>query len=273
MDQNATGNEPVGDAAPQNAVPQTPDVPQTPEATPAPPVESDESRGLRQAAEAERRKRQDLEGQLAQSQMLINQLASQMRQPQQSPQPPAEPDLLGLSDQDLLDPAKVRQGLLKVRQDAIAASSQAVAELQFKMQYPDFDQVVGTFDPMTANLPPEHRRFVPSEAMQEALQQDPTLQLKMVQSGNPKLFAYEYMKLYNQLREARSANTAQTQAQAQAAARSAANTASAALAPMSPSAVSGAPANGVQPDYMAMARTNPAAFDQIIQDALRGKHG
>jgi hypothetical protein len=284
-----TGNEPVGDAAPQNGtpvvdptqgapvVPTQAAAPAAPAPAPAAPAETDAERGLRQAADAERKKRQDLEGQLAQSQMMFAQLASRVQQPQAT-QPQAPEDPLGLSDADLLDPVKVRQGLLKVRQDAITATQQAVAEVQFRMQYPDFDQLVGAYDPATAHLPAQYQRFVPSEIMQDALKEDPTLSTQIQQAGNPRLFVYAVAKRQKQIRELRQAattNTAQAaQVQQQAAARSAANTVAALTAPMSPSGVAGAPAQTAATGTdLETFMKNPGLLDQIVRGIESGKYG
>jgi hypothetical protein len=260
-----TGNEPTGDAAQTNATP----------SEPVTPVESEEVRGLKQAAEAERKKRQDLESQLAQTQMLLNQIAAQ--KPAAQPQPQQDP--IGFTDNDLLDPANVRKALAKVREEAVREAQQSVAQLQFQVQYPDFNQLVGQYDPATAHLPREYQRFVPSDIMQEALQEDPSLVAKMQQSGNPNLFAYEVakrQKVIREMRKAQAQNAAQSQAQQQAAqilARSAANTADAVTAPMSPSAVGGPPANSTEVDYRALRQADPASFDRLVKEILRGKHG
>ena len=283
-----TGNEPVGDAAPQNgtpiadptpgapAVPPQAAAPAAPAPAPAAPTETDAERGLRQAAEAERKKRQDIEGQLAQTQMIVAQLASRVQQPAPAPQEPEDP--IGLSDTDLLDPAKVRQALLKIDERANQRTNQAVADVQFRMQYPDFDQLVGVPDPATAHLPPPYQRFVPSEIVQEAIREDPTLSTQIQQSGNPRLFVYAVAKRQKQIRELRQAATANNaqaaQAQQQAAARSAANTAAALTAPMSPSGVAGAPAQAAtaQTDVETLLR-NPALLDQIVRGIEGGKYG
>jgi len=270
MEQNQeTGTvTPVGDAAQQNATPTQTESPTSAQQAPPVPVETDAERGLRQGIEAERKKRQEMEVQLAQSQQVINQLAGSLRQSQPS-QPVAEPDPLGLSDSDLLDPAKVRQGLLKVRQDAIAAVQSSVAQLQFKMQYPDFSQVVGTTDPTTG-------QFVPSEIMREVFEEDPSLQSALVQLGpGAPLAAYKIASQQKRLRELRQATkTTAGQVQAQeATARSVANTVDARLAPMSPSAVGGPPSTTPETDYLQIARNNPKAFEDIIQAIASGKHG
>ncbi len=264
-----TGNVPPGDAAPQSANTNVDATVTTTELV-STPVESDEVRGLKQAADAERKKRQELETQLMQTQGLLSQVAAQIR-PQ--PSPPAEPDHIGLTDQDLLDPAKVRQALLKVRQDAIAVANQSVEQLRFQVQYPDFPTLVGQRDPMTG-------AFRPSEVLSEALAEDPELQRDLanaVTEPERARIAYRAARTQQRLREARAKaqeqnTTAQTQAAVQ---RNAINTAAALTQPMSPSAVSGAPSNSPQPDYRAMA-SNPqtaSAFDAIIHDALAGKFG
>ncbi len=276
MDQNqnqTTGTELVGDAAPQNATPPVPATPVTPvpAVTPVTTTETEAERGLRSGIEAERRKRQEVEAQLAQSNLLLMQVASQMRQPQAPA--PVEQDFLGLSDQDLLDPAKVRQGLLKVRQDAMTAVQQGVAQLQFQIQNPDFDALVGVYDPATAHLPPEHRRFLQSEFLQEAFTEDPALQTKIMQSGNPRLFAYEVAKRQKQIRQLRQGNTATTNQQQTVANRNAVNTAAALTAPMSPMAVGGPPASAPDAQSVDMLLKNPQILDDIIRGMAVGRYG
>lgn len=273
-----TGNVPQGDAAPQQTT-VNPDVPVTPTG-PVAPVESDEVRGLRQAAEAERKKRQDLEGQLLQTQGLLAQVAAQVRPQAPTPAQPTEEDYLAdLSDSDLLDPAKVRTGINKavsrVRHQVVTEANQTVEQLRFNMQYPDFNTLVGTRDPMT-------NTFRPSEVLQEAMTENPNLQQQLLSASGQEQarIAYLAATFQKRLRDARAVQQQQQQTvaqQRQAAAQQiyAANTAAAVTAPMSPSAVSGAPANSPQTDYRAMA-SNPATaaqFDALIQEALRGKFG
>ena len=274
-----TGNVGPGDAAPQQTN-TSPVVPENP-AQPVAPVESDEVRGLKAAAEAERKKRQDMETQLYQTQGLLAQVAAQMRaQPApQQPQAPAQPDYLAeLDDNDFLDPTRTRQGLNRaihrVRQEAVAEANQTIEQLRFQMQYPDFNALVGSSDPMTG-------AFRPSELLQEALNENPTLQQQIgVASPQEKArIAYIAANYQKRLRDARTAQQQQRQTthqQTQAAQlQNAANTAAAVTQPMSPSAVSGAPANSLEVDYRAMA-SNPqtaATFDALIQKALRGEFG
>lgn len=266
-----TGNEPQGDAAPQQTNAE-------PKAEPALPVESDEVRGLRQAADAERKKRQELESQLAQTQGFLSQVAAQMRtQPQAQPQQPAEEDYLGeFTDNDLLDPARFRQGVNKairrVREQVVTESNQTVQQLRFQTEYPDFDQLVGSSDPMTG-------AFRPSELLQEAYAENPRLQRELnTASGQERArIAYIAAIYQKQLRAMREAAKAAPAAQVDRAAqmRHADNTVAAVTQPMSPSAVSGTPANSPTVDYRAMV-SNPqtaAQFDALIQDALRGKFG
>jgi len=270
-----TGNVVPGDAAPQqtNTNPVLPDPAQTPVA--AAPVESDEVRGLRQAAEAERKKRQDIESQLYQTQGLLAQVSAQTRLAQPPAPQPAEEDYLSdLSDSDLLDPGRVRQGInravRRVREQAVSEANQTVQQLRFQMEYPDFNTLVGARDPITG-------AFRPSEVLQEAFLEDPDLQreLSVASDADKARIAYRAAKYQKRLRDARAAGQRQTVQQTAQAAQfqHAANTAAAVTQPMSPSAVSGAPANSPNVDYMALARTNPAAFDAIIQDALRGRRG
>lgn len=261
-----TGNEPQGDAAPQ----------QTNPVTPEPPVESDEVRGLKAAAEAERKKRQELETQLYQTQGLLSRVAVEMKT--QPVQKPDDDYLADLSDNDLLDPARVRQGVNKaikrVREEVVTEANQTVQQLRFNMDYPDFSALVGTRDPYTG-------AFRPSEIFQEALSEDPDLQRELtgVSEADQARIAYRAAKYQKRLREARTGQQQQTtvqQQQAQAAQlRHAANTAAAVTQPMSPSAVSGSPANSPETDYRAMASDpkTAAQFDALIQNALRGKFG
>lgn len=135
-----------------------------------------------------------LQSQLMQTQGMLTQFA-RVQQPQVNPPVPADP-LSGISDSDLLDPQKVRQAILRVREDAIGEANKLVAQVQFQTQYPDFNQLVGYRDGMSG-------QFVPSEIMAEAIRQDPQLPTKIQQSGNPQVFAYEIARLHKELRAVR----------------------------------------------------------------------
>lgn len=283
-----TGNAAPGDAAPQQPTNDNPNVNPavTPVGqTPAAPVESDEVRGLKAAAEAERKKRQELENQLTQQQLFLQQLAQQ--QQAQAARPPVQPQPLevnyleGFTSSDMMDPDKVIQGVNKAvrraREEVLTAANQTIEQLRFQMEFPDFQSLVGQHDPLTG-------QFRYSETLQEALNEDPKLVSRIMRSADPKTAAYEVALKQKQIRALRQAQQAaaqtvqqqqQAQAQAQAAARNAANTAAAMTAPMSPASVSGVTAQPTDRNWDA-ALTDPAVgrqFDAWMDEVRSGKHG
>lgn len=261
-----TGNEtPQGDAAPQT-------VTTTNGAEPvqaAAPAESDEVRGLKAAAEAERRKRQEIE---AQFQGFVAQVAQQQARPVQLEQPSRKRFSEQFTESDLLDPNKVKQAFDLLEDGFDAKLAQAQNRIAFQLQCPDYEQLVETIDPRTGT-------YVLSDVMQEAFARDPSLKVMLAQSGNPKVTAYLIAKREKELRDVRAAlaanqsGAAASAAREKAVARSAANTADALTAPMSPSAVAGASPSGVAAPDVQQLLKNPRALDEIIQGISAGKYG
>lgn len=287
MDQvQQTGNVTTGDAALQTTTTAavTPEV-QTPAQTApvvTPPAEDYQHKidGLTQAAEAERKKRQEIENQLSQTQIALMQMANQRAvQPPQPPQPdPADP-LAGYSDTDLLDPAKVREALRKVHQTAVATAQQSVAQVRFQSKYQDFDTLVGTTNQATG-------QFVPSELLSEAMQENPGLGEEIVDMGRSdpmaaKRYAYRMAQQQKRLRELRTKPAVQQPPVpnnvAQMAARNAQATADALTAPMSPASVSGTTAQATHSEeYWRERLKQPEGqreFESMMERARRGEFG
>ena len=105
-----------------------------------------------------------------------------------------ENDMLNFADQRKLDDYRAKKD---------AAEK---AEIHFKLDHPDFAQVVGT--------PEQINSGQWAKPLADAIKDDPTIAAKIQASGNPRSAAYSIAKLYEQRASSKPAKTAEEEAAA-----------------------------------------------------------
>lgn len=158
--------------------------------------------GLKAAAAAERKKRQEAEAQLAamrEEQELIKEQLNILRANNQQPAQDALAQN-GLRDDDFIQAGSLRKLLEQHSQQVLSA----VTMNQFATTHPDYAELVGSFD--------ASGRFRPAETLKQAMKNNPGLRgLDIALSQNPAAvapFAYEAARLAKELTEIRNKSEA-----------------------------------------------------------------
>jgi len=214
-----------------------------------------ESEGLKQAAVAEKKKRQELENRLlaiqSENAVLRQQAMQSVRQTAQLPENSYQQALreLGLQDESYLTVEQQAQVFNRKDQLDLHRNRQMLQsqnDMQFIMSHPDYNSVVGPVNPMTGQR-------VPSEELSRILMEKPYLSASVYGSAQA---AYDVVMQERQLAELKKL---QSSAQEQENRRNA----EARMSPMSPTETGGAG------DESVGLRT----FDQVAAMEARVKAG
>jgi len=197
-----------------------------------------ESEGLKQAAVAEKKKRQELEAQLLAIQTenaVLKQQATQVVAPSQTAQPESTyaraVKELGLQDETWL--TTEQQAKVFARKEQLDQQNQQqfmrmTVDTQFMASHPDYGDVVGRMNPVTG-------AFIPSEELQRILMTKPYLSV-VAQSGAQA--AYELVVQERQLAELKRLQSTLSEQDTR-------QNIDALTAPMSPAAASGGDLTGM----------------------------
>lgn len=154
---------------------------------------TEREKGLLAAKEAETRKRQELEGQVASLNQQFQVLQAQQQPIQQPVQQPTDFfGQQGLGDDDFVNVKHIRQFANSiVQQNQMTAQQSAI--VNFVNQHTDFASLVGT---VVVNPYTRQPVFVPSETMKQVIAENPHL----ANLGDP-VAAYEIAKRHQKLTE------------------------------------------------------------------------